>query len=782
MTTSSAPPILTPLVGRAGLLSEVRACAARLVTLTGPPGVGKTRLARELFEGRGEGATWIDLGGAVAEDEVQARVADGLGLRPSWLEPVDLVDELGWAIEGRGETWVVLDEAESCVDALRRVLPRWLALAPELRALVTSRERLGVADEALFDVPPLEPDEAVALLRARSGLETGLEPLAAALDGVPLALEIAAARLTLLSPDAAAERLPSLLDVLTARGGRARGSLRDTLQGAWLALDPEDRRALARCGVFAGPFTVDAAEAVVGEGALDALQRLRDRSLVARRGERLQLYAPIRSFAREQDAGDAAERHADHFEARAERLDVSSLDELRAAHAHRPSRPLALALARLLVRRGPPKEALDALEDHDGPVVDALRGRALETLGRIDDAADAFARAGDLAALASADLARGRIEEARAHAQRAALASPGDPQALRARALVAHAEGRLPDARVDYGAALDRAEPGSREAARLRADVATVHLQQRRLDEAREGLEAAIAALDPDDAPVPLALAEGNLAILLQELGELDRAEALFQQGIARLREVGHLLFTAHLVAYAGALAHERGDAGVAAERYRAALSSLRRIGDARLVAVTASAFGALECARGRAEAADERFEEAARAAAEIGDPGVARTLALHRLQRRLLEGGDVHAEVSEALDALDDDVTRRSDDARLAVRLLRGALGHGAIVLTPSAHRLTLPDGAAVDLGTRELLWRLVDAFAEARVARPGAPLDVPQLIEAGWPGEKVLAEAAPNRVKVALSTLRKLGLRPWILRGDGGWFLDPSVPLRRA
>ncbi|MEQ9647882.1 MAG: ATP-binding protein, partial [Sandaracinaceae bacterium] len=215
MSPPSAPPILTPLVGRVSLLSQLEESASRLVTLTGPPGVGKTRVALELFARRGERGAWIDLSAVRSEAELCARVADGLGLRPSWLEPVDLVDELGWAIEGRGETWIVLDEAEGCVDALRRVLPRWLALAPDTRALLTSRERLGVADEALFDVPPLETEDAVALLAARAGMDEDargqLEPLAEALDGVPLALELAAARLTLLPPGAIAGRLPSLL-------------------------------------------------------------------------------------------------------------------------------------------------------------------------------------------------------------------------------------------------------------------------------------------------------------------------------------------------------------------------------------------------------------------------------------------------------------------------------------------------------------------------------------------------------------------------------------------
>ncbi len=781
MSPPSAPPILTPLVGRVSLLSQLEGSAARLVTLTGPPGVGKTRVALELFARRGERGAWIDLSAVRSEAELCARVADGLGLRPSWLEPVDLVDELGWAIEGRGETWIVLDEAEGCVDALRRVLPRWLALAPDTRALLTSRERLGVADEALFDVPPLETEDAVALLAARAGMDEDargqLEPLAEALDGVPLALELAAARLTLLPPGAIAGRLPSLLDVLTARGGRARASLRDTLQSAWDALDPRDQDALARCAVFAGRFTIEAAEAVLGEGALEALQRLRDRSLLARDGEALKLYAPIRGFLGDQDAGDARERHALFFEARADEVGEDAIDELRAAHAYRPSRALARGLARILVRRGPPSEALDVLAEREGEEVERLRGRAHEILGHIEAAVRSYEAAGDLPALAAANLSRGRIDEARVRADEAVERAPDDVEARWARGFVAQAEGRLADAARDYAAARDRAD-GTR-AARLRADIATVHLQQRRLDEAREGLEAAIAALDAKEAPVPLALAEGNLAILLQELGELDRAEALFERGVGRLREVGHLLFTAHLTAYAGMLAHERGEIDEAARRYELALGSLRRIGDARLIAVVGGAFGALECGRGRLEAARERFEEAQRNAEEVGDPGSSRALALHRLHLRLAEGAGTT--LGETIDRLDDETTRRSDDARFALRLLRRALGHGAIVLSPEDHALTLPDGVAVDLRTRDILWRLVEAFASARLERPGAPLDVDTLIEAGWPGEKVLPGAAPNRVKVALSTLRKLGLRPWILRGEGGWFFDPSVPLRR-
>ena len=127
-----------------------------------------------------------------------------------------------------------------------------------------------------------------------------------------------------------------------------------------------------------------------------------------------------------------------------------------------------------------------------------------------------------------------------------------------------------------------------------------------------------------------------------------------------------------------------------------------------------------------------------------------------------------------------DDATLRTSDDLRLALRLLRKGLGHGAVVVDESTQQITLPDGERIDLGARQVLWRIFAALLAARRERPPRPLDVHALLRAGWPGESPTGASGLNRVKVSLSTLRKLGLRSLLLRVEEGYLLDPDVPLR--
>jgi hypothetical protein len=127
----------------------------------------------------------------------------------------------------------------------------------------------------------------------------------------------------------------------------------------------------------------------------------------------------------------------------------------------------------------------------------------------------------------------------------------------------------------------------------------------------------------------------------------------------------------------------------------------------------------------------------------------------------------------------LDSGELAHSDDARFALRLLERALRSQAWVFDLTRGALTPPGEAAIDLRTRPQLLRIARALAEQRVAAPGAALSQEALLALGWPGEKMTADAAANRMKVALSTLRKLGLRALIQRTDAGYLLDPLLPL---
>jgi len=818
--TPSATPPFADMVGREGDLAEVErrfAEGARLVTVVGPPGIGKTRLAAAWLDGLraddGVEAAWVDLSTSRGRDELCARVAHELGLRLSWIDAPDRVEELGWAIDGRGEVCLALDEAEGCRDELAQLLERWLAVASGAKALVTSRARLSIPGEVLVELGPLPDDDAARLLAARAGTDPSdaLTRLARRLDGIPLALELVAARLHLLTPDEVLARLDDGLEVIES-GPDA--SLRGALQASWARLGEGERAALARCALFEGTFSTAAAEAVIGDGALASLQGLRDQSLLARDGRRHRLYGPVRAFAREHldDAAraDAQRRHAAFFGALAARaraelrgpdgeraLDalVREVDHLRAARRHAEgdaARALALGVAEVALTRGPIAEALDVLETFDD--VEATRGRALELLGRTDEAVAAYrdaAAGGDPLAstwLAHAELARGAVDAAvdavQAACERAADGTAERVEALRVSGIVHHARGELDAARTDYETARALAdELGlTRRAAQLRADVASVRLQQGRLDEAQAGYRAAVEGLDEATEPIARAIAEGNLAILEQERGALDAAAEQLGRALARMRRIGHRLYAAHVGGYLGAVEHERGDLDAACARYAEALDGLRRVGDARQTAVFAALRGAAEATRGHPEAATEAFDEAERALAAVDDPGVAHVVALCRAHEALATGGDAgRAAAAEALAAREGDpAVGASDDARLARRLLRDALGHGALHVDAAAQRVVLPDGEVVDLSTRAVLWRLVEALAAARRERPPRPLSSHDLVEAGWPGEATTGASGLNRVKVSLSTLRKLGLRDVLVRVDDGYLFDPQIPLR--
>ncbi len=836
MSRFGPPPALTPLLGRAeeqGRLATALTGESRLTVLTGPPGIGKTRLAVEAGRSLAEGTSvWVDASTIQGPEDLCACLADALGLRLSWVDLGDYVDELGYALEGRGPVLVILDEAEGALDALSAVLPRWLDAAPAARVLVTSRERLGVTGEVLVEVGPLatEGDDAAAVLLVlqHAGARLPDEPaeraalqrLVQALDGVPLALELVASRLRVLSAVEILERFAAKgLSAIEAKHGRG-SPLYEALADSWDRLEPPAQEALARCAVFAGAFDTAAAEAVLGPEAVDLLHLLRDRSLLARSERQHRLYAPVRAFAAErlaaEVAADASRSHAAYYaefarrhrealagprRAAALRALTDALDELRGAwEAADPGqrRELALATTEVLVERGPAEAAwaqLDALPPD--PEVRMARAKVHEVTGRMEAAiADLEAataalevpaeRARGLVQLAACELARGAVDASVQLADHALeLAPEGSAvrvEALRQRAIGAHARGSLDVAAEHYERARRLADDLglSQRAAQLRADIGTVRLQEGRHDEAREHYQAAVEALDPRFAPVALGLAEGNLAILEQEQGALERAAELLARGMGRLRSVGHRLYVAHLGVYAGAVEHERGDLALAITFYEQALDGLRRVGDSRTTAVVAALRGAAEAERGREAAARAAFEEAAGALERIDDPGIHRAVALHRVHLELLDPAARDAAVAAVAEAAADEVVARSDDARIAMRLLDRRLGRGALTFAVDARTLTLPDGSEVDLSTRTALWNIALALGEAH--GEGAALDSMALLEAGWPGETISAESGLNRVKVALSTLRKLGLREVLLRSDEGYRFDPEIPVTLA
>jgi predicted ATPase len=403
------PAPATPLLGREREAAAVKDLVvregARLVTLTGPGGVGKSRLAveaaRRVGPGFADGVRFVELASVSSADLVAAAVATGLGLTTTGGK---LVTDLQSYLRAR-RLLLVLDNFEQVVGAAP-LLAELLGAAPDLVVLVTSRVVLRLSGEHEFPVPPLpvppagsspEPEElqryaSVGLFvqRARAvapGFElTGGNAEAVAeicrrLDGLPLAIELAAARVRLLPPPALLARLDHRFSLLTG-GARdlpdRQRTLRNTLDWSYGLLPASEQALFARLGVFAGPFSLPAAQAVGADSpdqdqatapgpVLETLGSLVDSSLVqadSRGGEpRFALLETIREYARERLAagGDwvqAHDQHAAYFQALAEPAaaelagpgQLTWLDRLEAEHDD------LLAAMSWLVDQGPPPE------------------------------------------------------------------------------------------------------------------------------------------------------------------------------------------------------------------------------------------------------------------------------------------------------------------------------------------------------------------------------------------------------------------------------------------
>ena len=329
---TNLPPQSRRLFGREreleALCDLLRSGDERLVTLLGLGGAGKTRLAiavgdrmRPSFDG---GVLLVALAGVASPEGIVPAIAAALGVGDAADRP--LAESVAARLQQR-PTLVVLDNFEQLV-AGSTVLADLLARTPDTRALVTSQLPLRLSAERLFRLEPLEQDAAVALFadRARAALPAfdldaerdAVEAICSRVDGVPLALELAAARIAVMPPSELLARLDRSLEVL-ARGSRdlpeRHRSLRATLEWAYTLLQPEEQTLLARLSVFAGPAPLDAVEAVATTGALDTLSGLVDASLVrhsesAADGVRYALPEAIREFAAERLVADAEEPEA----------------------------------------------------------------------------------------------------------------------------------------------------------------------------------------------------------------------------------------------------------------------------------------------------------------------------------------------------------------------------------------------------------------------------------------------------------------------------------------
>lgn len=393
------PPEPDAFVGRS---AELRALAyrldsgARLLTLLGTGGTGKTRLARRyarawLGEWPG-GVAFCDLSEARSVEGIFYAVASALGVP---LGKDDPVVQLGHAIAGRGRCLVILDNFEQLAAHADSTVTRWVQRAADATFVVTSREVLHVPGEQVFNVEPLLIDtEGVELFIARararwSGFEVdassrvAVRELVGLLDGLPLAIELAAARVPVLSPLQILERLNDRFALLArARGAAARQTtLRAAIDWSWNLLVPWEQAALAQCSVFEGGFTLEAAEAVLDLAStggaptvLDVVQALIDKSL-------------LRTWVRPlQDRLDFNEPYFGMY------VSIREFAQAKLDAISPPARDVAEARHGAYFARFGSEQALEALDRHSGGVrrqalindLDNLVAACRRALGRVD--------------------------------------------------------------------------------------------------------------------------------------------------------------------------------------------------------------------------------------------------------------------------------------------------------------------------------------------------------------------------------------------------------------
>jgi predicted ATPase len=639
LNATNLPARPNPLVGRERELEELTALlvgSARLVTVTGPGGAGKTRLAFEaaagLTETFSDGVFWAPLASVRDAELALPTVEESIGAKTALAEHVDEKRML-----------LLLDNFEQLLPAAPE-LAALLGRCPNLKLLVTSRAPLRLRGEHELHVPPLQDDDAVGLFMQRArAIRPRLEPdatvaeICGRLDGLPLAIELAAARVRVLEPPALLAQLERRLPVLTggARDLPARHqTLRATIAWSYDLLASAERTALARLAVFAGRWSAEAAETVC-EARLETLESLVEQSLVGFHTGRFTMLQTIREFAVEQlrerrEEDELRLGHAEYFLARAEHAGAAittreGAEELAALEQDNENVLAALgwlvstSRAQPALRMGGALRLFWGARGHAAAAIPLLE-QALE----LDGAVPGPVRAKALAALASCIASRGELDRTEALFQQAQrlYEESGDRYGA-ALSLLQRAYFRAQ--RSD----LERAEALASQALALAEQLDDTSLDglaynhlgliamlRGDLAEAAQLLEKARAAWQQWGNQIGAAAALSNLAMVLLLSNEVDRAEPLAQRSLAENRALGHELHVAGSLSVLGAIALERGRPDEAAAYLAESLATNRDLSETvdamdnvELLALTfppdraaiaAQCWGAVEASRER--------------------------------------------------------------------------------------------------------------------------------------------------------------------------------------
>jgi len=815
--------------------------------VTGPAGVGKSRLVSRWIAGPQGGwpgaVARADLGAARDLEQSLRRIGRALSIELRNQDDVaSVVTRIGEVLASRAPALLWLDNADAVVGGMSEAISSWSS--ENVRIVLTSRRGGLEADHGTLPLSPLTQDEAVALLvdRARrvrrdfrltDVQRAHARDLVERVDALPLAIELLAPRLRLLSPGQLLGRL---------EGGRGpRDALRDALDRSFELLSPWERDALAQCTVFRDGFYVSAAEAVIelADGAPDVLtvlEALVDQSLLRTEAEpelpdevRVRFFGAVRERAAEEleSGGPSEARHADYFVGAAEAWDagIESPDEvehtarlvielanLEAAHerSHGSARArLGLVLHMAYQRRGPVARMQALVDDTRDAAVgdDRLLGRAELARARTQRWANAI------------DASEQTLEIAMAAAERS-----GDIETeagcARNRAANAYRRGDMLGFESHLSHALEAAERSGRASDEVNArnGLGYLYAERGEIDRAREELEHALELARGTKIPGLIALAHSSLSSTMLRAERFEAAERHAAKAIEGYETLGYLRQWAieHLVRaearlWADDLAGAHEDAVAALDRARwLALNAplARALGLRGKVAFFEQDFGAArdaledaatrlgeghaEAARlwayaGAARAMMQHSDGAARAFERASEDDVALALAgfvkVARAKAAALRGETVD------LSDLEGGGAKGSVEVRRVVELRRAVAHAIAPGRNVGSVRLEVAEAArwfrlegnddGVDLTRRRALRGVLRGLTGRQGSAAGEPMTLDEVLEAGWPGERMSPESGARRVYVTINRLRKLGLGELLITTGDGYMLAPRVDI---
>jgi predicted ATPase/DNA-binding response OmpR family regulator len=608
-TTGNLPPELDLRVGREGELADILVrvdSGARLLTLLGPGGIGKTRLAlaaaRQLALQRRCTAWWFDLTDAHDETSMLASMARGLGIPLGADDPSARVSS---ALAALGPAVVVLDNLEQLARIAAPAISVLVGAAPELVILCTSRVLLRLRGERRLELAPLPEADGITLfldraIRPPSEAElTHIAPLVQALEGLPLAIELAAASTRVLAVGEILQRTDDCLRLLVSgtqdRRERYR-SLRASLDSSWELLPPWARAALAQLSVFRGGFTIEAAEQILELGpwpeaswTLDVVQELVDASLVqlAPDGSRFSMLQTVREYASERLGTDPPleQRHGRYYAALG---DPAALDALEGPDEIERHQELVREHGNLVAA------CERALQRRDLSIAGPTACAAWVVFERLGPCATGFV-----------------------YLEQALELGASEARVVLAAGQAATRVGRLEKAERWWVDALERAQD-PREEGRVRVKLAALHRLKERHEPARVQVERALALAGRDEAlECAVRLEQGN-----QHKAQLRHDEAARSFALARhlAHTSGARSLRAEVASGLARLERDRGRPAEAAALLAEALAGARDTGDLRLEAMVLSEQGTLERERGRPREAREKLAVVLELQRRIGD------------------------------------------------------------------------------------------------------------------------------------------------------------------